>query len=179
MVALKKQYVLEHIGLKTPTEMATELNITVSDVHEYLVQIRKEHSNIHPLLVSTASEEQYNRLRETRDIARRNFLIAEQELQKAQTENGKWKPKNADEKPPYSDEDITLRQHTVNSNMGLVLSADASLTRFMTAIGQYKSEMKVDGNQPVIIQVNMIDMGEAIPAEEPKKKEKEVNPRGK
>ena len=164
--------------------MAAELDISTSKVHEALVEIRKQHGCIHPLLVSTASEEQYNRLRETRDIARRNFLVSEQELQKAQAELTKWRPKGEDDKPPYSDDDITLLQHRVNSNMGLVLSADASLTRFLSAIGHYKSEMKVEGGQPVIIQVNMIDMGEAIPGEDPmqleakpKKKEKEVNPR--
>jgi len=180
-----KMFILEHLGLKTQVEIAAELKISTETVRNIIIEISSEHGTVHPLLISTVGEEQYNQLKEAKQVTRRNYLIAEQELQKAQKANSEWKPSAKAENPPYSDDDITLLKHRVNSDLGLFLAADGSLTKFLNAVGHYRPELKVNGNQPVIIQVNMVDMGDAIPDNDSdpmkpdKKPEREVNARGK
>lgn len=162
----KKAYILEHLGVMSIENMAKNLECSQTRIYQILRDIRKDRDGLIATdLVSTAAEEQYNRLNTACKLAFSTLMRAYTEAQRPDTE---------------------LNDSRLYTYSSIYVRAEGALTQFMKALGLYAPDINVVANNTGPSVTVIFEDGLESPAPSPAvagkvaekgKTEHEVNPR--
>lgn len=134
----KRDYVLTHVGIQEPGEMAEYLHCTEDWIYRILSKIRQERDLLHGRLIENVAEEQFNRLNASARTAFKELMAYRKSMQ----------DEEADGKALY-------RMHKIYRD------AEHALTYFLRAVGLYRDDRPVVATQ-INVNIGKKGIGEIL-----------------
>lgn len=143
---VRQRYILEHIGLMSYPEMARNLDVSEQTLYADLREIRSERELIHHELISTAAEEQWNRLNAAARLAFDDLIKSYRRLD--ELKKGELViPEEVREARRWNNDAVRNHQQ-----------CESNMTKFLQAVGAFRQDVGVDMSQTIIVQSDIPDI---------------------